>query len=201
MRGPYASSANKLLLLESILDECTRFQHKFKDLSSLAEYCVLRMNDRKTPDLVLKSAETDRGQVGPVLVEKGMHYRSLLRKGSSYRRLLDIWMNANCGSRLSLDQARIHDLEHKLLKLSNEHVTIKRLYTEQLESTALLEHKGTPKAYLDDAFAIVEILLRRFSGDVIIEDGAVKERSVVRTVYVSQKLMKPYMDWLDKALT
>lgn len=94
----------------------------------------------------------------------------------------------------------LRELEHKLLKLSNEHVTIKRLYTEQLENSAFLEEKGTPKANLDGAFAIVEILLSRFAFDIIIEDGAVKERSVVRNVFVSQKLMRPYLDWLDKTI-
>ncbi|WP_122559188.1 hypothetical protein [Pseudomonas viridiflava] len=200
MRGPYLKSISKLEALESILDECAKFKQKFKNVSALAQYCAMRINEKK--GVVSKEYHGVDQSVLPMLVvlDKSMHYRSLLRKKSSYRRLLDLWMHSNCGTELSFEQVRIRELEHKLLRVGNELNKIRDLYENGLETAALSKDNSTQKNLVDDAFAIVEILLDRFSTDIVLEDGAVKERSVVRTVYVNAKLMKPYIDWLGKEL-
>lgn len=200
MRGLYATSRDKLSALETVLEECTKFKQKFKSVSALAEYCALRLND-KYEAVSTKDERRSKNHLAVLgNVGKAMHYRSLLRENSSYRSLLDHWMYTNSGKQFSFEQARIRELEVKLLRLGNEYNTVKKLYAEKLESVALLEDKNTSANSLDDAFAIVEALLDRFSLDVVLEDGAIKERSVVRTIYVSARLMKPYIDWLGSEL-
>lgn len=200
MRGPYSDRQNKLGQLELILEECTRFEHRFKNVSALANYCANRINERSEGLSQAPAKELVCSGHLPAKAARGLHYRSLLRKNSTYRRLLDVWMHTNCGALSSFEQARIRELEVSLLKLANEHNLIKRLYAEALDE---LDAKGGLKIAdrsIDDAFCIVKILLDRFSSDVIMEDGALKERSVVRTVFVSSKLMAPYLDWLQRII-
>jgi hypothetical protein len=191
---------SKLQVLEGVLEECARFNQKFKNICALAEYCALRVNEKERHGG--RGGQDINTDCLPDVVglKKPMHYRSLLRKNSSYRRLLDLWMHSNCGAHLSVEHARIKELEYKLLRAANELNTIKGLYERQLESSALLKDKTSPQNLADDAFAIVEILLDRFASDIVLEGGAVKERSVVRTVYVNANLMKPYLEWLGDEL-
>jgi len=62
-----------------------------------------------------------------------------------------------------------------LLNLTNEHNLIKRLYPEALDEPDSKERLKVAGSSAGDAFYIVKILPDRFSSDVAVEEGTLKE--------------------------